>query len=233
MLTSREFRLATVAVAGLGLIFLARTGDGSPDAIAAQSPDEAPDVAVVGQEGGAGAVAGEGDSADQLAALGDRSIRLIDFGEVDQMPDLCADGLSEDTLSDIGTIELTGGTSDLLDDEFFSHLDVLGEAYGDLSGDGVDEAVVHTVCGYGASGRQHNVQVWSTGGGVAEPIGMVPAPDPELTGPFPPDVSEISVVDGALEVVWTVYEEGDPNCCPSGTLPLTYELVDGEIVQTG
>lgn len=234
MLSSREFRLAAVAVVGLGLIVLARTGDSAPDSVAAQSAEEAPDVAVVGQEGTGGSPATSGGdlaSDEELATMAERAIRLVDFGEVDATPDLCAEGLGDEVRSSLGSIELSGGASEVLDTTSLSQLDVLNEAYGDISGDGVDEAVVHTVCDYGASGRQHEVQVWDASSGVAEPVGVVPEPAEELTGPFPSDITEMAIADGVLDVTWTAYAEDDPNCCPSDAVTLSYQLVDGEIVE--
>lgn len=215
-----------MAVAGLGLIFMARTGDGQSTDVT-QNPDE-PDVAAVGEDGSA---AGTLAPADQLAAMDQQSIRLVDFGEVDQTVDLCDEGIGEAAQADLEDIELAGGSSDVIDQDFLSRLNVEGQAFGDISGDGVDEAVLHTACSYGASGRQHEVQVWDTSRGVPEPVGTVPAPAPELTGPLPSDVQGMAIADGVLDVTWSVYADDDPNCCPSDSLTLRYQLIDGEIVE--
>lgn len=225
--------MAAVAVAGLGLIVMARTGDSQPDLQASERSEDA-DV-VAGDDGatGDGLTPSAGGASDPLAALGERSVRLLDYAEVAATPDLCAEGVGEDVAETLGSIELSEGSSEVLDEAFVSHLNLRAVEYGDVSGDGVEEAVLHTVCDYGASGRQHEVQVWDASGGVAEPVGTVPAPPEELTGRTLPDINEIAVADGSLEVVWAVFAEGDPNCCPSDELRLSYELIDEEIVERG
>lgn len=227
-MTSREFRLLAVAVVGLALVFVARAGEGDQGSVGVEGADDSPDVAVVADSDDAPDVplTEDGDSlAGQLeTVMGEHGIRLVDFGQVPQAPELCSEGIDAEELVSLPAIELTEGVSDSLDSLNLSHLEVLGEVYGDISGDGADEALVHTVCQYGASGRQHEVQVWQAVDSVPMPVAVVPEPGAEVTGPLSPDVSDVEVDDGRLLVTWTRYAEGDPNCCPSGEVTLAYQL---------
>lgn len=232
-LTGRELRLMVLAGAGLALVLLARAGGDASSDVTMEGPEEQADVAVAASSaGGAGApTGGSGELSDQLQELaGDQGIRVVDFNEVDQLPDLCEEGVDPEVLESMPAIEMSDGVSEVLDSLNFSHLEVQEEAFGDLTGDGGDEAAVHSVCRYGASGRQHEVQVWqSSDDGVPTPVAVVPAPDAAADTPFPAEVSSVEIVDEVLEVTWLQYEEGDPNCCPSGEQVVRYELTDGEV----
>jgi hypothetical protein len=233
-MTGRELRLLAVAGAGLALVLLARAGGEAQPSVTVEGMEEEADVAVVaGSAGGTTApLAPHADLSDQLLELaGDQGIHFIDFDEVAQLPDLCDEGVDAETLASLPAIEMSDGVSEVLDALNVSHLEVLGESFGDLTGDGRDEAAVHSVCRYGASGRQHEVQVWQSSDGVPTPAAVVPAP--ETDGPFPPDVSSVAIDDGVLEVTWAEYAEEDAYCCPSGETTLTYVLDGNEVVPAG
>jgi hypothetical protein len=155
--------------------------------------------------------------------VNDQSIRLLDFGEVDQSGNTCAGG----PVQAPQVISVSGGQSALLDEDHLVQLQVDGDVvYGDVDGDGRDEAVVHTVCAFGANGAIDSIEVWDLDTGVAVDTASVGEPPESLTGPFPPAVKDVAVVDGKLEVTWTHYADGDPNCCPSLETTLQY-LVNG------
>lgn len=171
------------------------------------------------------------NDAPASAVAGERSIRLVDFGEVDQPSEVCADALADGALS---RIEVSEGRSGVIDELRSTRLAVDDTvAYGDITGDGIENAIVHTVCSYGANGTQHTLQVWDVSTGTARIAATITEPPAEVTGPLAPDVTSYRVDDGALEVVWTSYTDDDPNCCPSLETRIRYRLVGDQAVQLG
>jgi LppP/LprE lipoprotein len=153
-------------------------------------------------------------------------IRAVDFGEVAPPGSACAEGLR---FTPPAAIPVAQGQSPMLDIGRFTRLRVDPHVvYGDLDGDGHDEAVVHVVCTYGANGAEDTLHVWAqTGAGRTVHEASLTEPPPSVSGPLPPAVDDV-VVDGRrVEVTWTQYAAGDPNCCPSRLATVTYEL-DGD-----
>jgi hypothetical protein len=217
-----------VALGGLGLVVAAHGSDqGRPDSVTIESSAGSPS----GEGGtvdasGDGAATWGGMSTNLQHLVNDQSIRLLDFGEMDQSGSTCAGG----PVSTPQVISVTQGESAVLDSDHLVRLEVDGDVvYGDVDGDGRDEAVVHTVCAFGANGAIDSIQVWDLDTGAAVAKASVGEPPESLTGPFPPAVKSVSVVDGTLEITWTHYADGDPNCCPSLETTLQY-LVSGSDV---
>jgi hypothetical protein len=166
------------------------------------------------------------------AAASPDAIRLLDFGEVDQVGGTCDDALAGTVPRSISVSE---GESAVLDDDMLTRLEVDGAVtYGDVDGDGRDEAVVHTVCAYGANGAQDSIQVWDLETGTAEVKASMGEPPASITGPLPPAVKSVAVdADGTLAVTWTHYAADDPNCCPSLESTVHYLVTGGRITQVG
>jgi hypothetical protein len=228
---ARDLRLLAVALGGFGLVVAAHgSGPDQPASVtveghAGSSPDGGGNV-VAGGEG----VEFGGLGANLQRVVNDQSIRLLDFGEIDQPGDACAGG----PVQVPQVITVAGGASGLLDRDHVVELQVDGDvAYGDVDADGLDEAVVHTVCAFGANGAIDNVQVWDLDSGIAVAKASVGEPPASLTGPFPPTVTDVQVVDGTLEVTWTHYGDDDPNCCPSSQTTLQYVVDGSEVTQVG
>lgn len=165
----------------------------------------------------------------------EQSIRAVDFGEIDQSPEVCAKGLDDSALSRMDVIKVSGGTSGLIDPARYTQLTVSPDvSYADLTGDGVENAVVHATCFYGANGTQHSLQVWGLNapGSPGEPgiVATITEPPAEVTGPLPPDVKSYWVSGSAIEVVWTSYDDDDPNCCPSLETRIRYRVAGDEAV---
>lgn len=217
-MNSRDFRLIALAGAGLALVFIARGAEEGTGGDVAINDPTIEDVA-------------EPDLAVGSYTAPD-AIRLLDFGEIDQTGITCDDGLG-------GTaprvIKVSEGASDVLDDDFFTRLEVDGDVvYGDLSGDGRDEAVVHAVCAYGANGAQDTIQVWDLDTGSAEVRASLGEPPTSVTGPLPPAVKSIEVGDDAtLAVTWTHYDADDPNCCPGWESTVRYMVTGTTVTQIG
>lgn len=218
-MNTRDLRLMALAAGGLALVFVARGAEEARhDAVTIDDPSaerSAEPNVVVG-----------------AAAASPQAIRLLDFGEIDQAGSTCDDALAGTVPS---TIRVAEGESALLDEDFLVRLEVDGDVtYGDLDGDGRDEAVVHTICQYGANGAQDSIQVWDLDTGTAEVKASLGEPPASVTGPLPPAVKAVAVEDdGTLAVTWTHYRDDDPNCCPSLESTIRYLVTGGEVTQIG
>ncbi len=158
-------------------------------------------------------------------------IRYVDFADVAQPGSACAQGLS---ITPPKHIAVAAGASGLLDLGRLTRLQVdRNVAYGDLNGDGHDEAVVHAVCTFGANGAEDSVQVWAMKGGTPALVDTVAEPSAKVTGPLPPAVKKVGVAGNRVVVTWTSYAADDPNCCPSRQTVLHYRLSDGALHQSG
>lgn len=216
-----------VAMGGLALVVAARGGEGAGQD--AGSNDSSGGDVVAG--GDATAVAAPGGLAGGLSNLvSGRAIRLVDFEEVDQRGNACAQALPDAP----STIRVTGGQSALLDEDMLVRLVVEGNAvYGDLDGDGHDEAAVHTVCEYGANGTQDQIQVWDLDAATARPRATLDQPPAGLDQGLPPTVKDVAVEGGQLAVTWQHYSEDAPRCCPDQETKVRYEVDGDELAPVG
>jgi hypothetical protein len=221
---ARELRLIAIALGGLALVVAARGGGEAPDDSA--SADGSPEGDVV--TGDQTNVGGLGGGLSDLVS--GRAIRLLNFNELDQRGSACAAVPGEAP----STIQVTGGESAVIDEEWLSRL-VVDEAalYGDLDGDGADEAVVHTVCEYGANGAQDQIQVWDVATGSSRPLATLDEPPAEIDEGLPPTVKGVAVEGGSLRVTWSHYSEDAPRCCADLESVARYELSGGEVEQVG
>ena len=156
-------------------------------------------------------------------------VRAVDFSTVAQPGASCTEALADSEISP-RRIPVERGASQLLDETFLVRLEVDDEVlYGDLDGDGDDEAVVHAVCNYGANGAEHTVQVWTVN--VRVPVLVAAVSDAPAhvadESDLPPAVHDVAIDGSELLVTFTRYADGDPHCCPSGQTTVAYELDDG------
>ena len=160
------------------------------------------------------------------------TVQDVDFTEVAQPGHLCAEPLSG---APPRIVALDGGTSPLLDESTLARVEVDDDvAYGDLDGDGRDEAVVHATCAYGANGVVDSVQVWSVRGRLPMLVDTVDGAPEEVAedSAFPPTVLDVDVDGDEVVVTFTHHDDGDPHCCPSRATEVRYEL-DGGLEVTG
>lgn len=157
-----------------------------------------------------------------------QAIRSVDFGSLAQPGSSCDSGLR---FTPPGRIPVSQGRSQILDLAQLTQLVVDDNvAYGDLDGDGIEEAVVHVTCTYGANGAEDTVDVWSLQGDTPVVAATVEEPPASLDSELPPAVQAASVSGDQLVVTWSQYQDGDPRCCPSGQARVPYTLEDGELV---
>jgi LppP/LprE lipoprotein len=160
-------------------------------------------------------------------------VRGLDFTTVAQPGDTCADALPDDTP---GRIPVERGESQLLDVPSLTRLEVDGRVlYGDLDGDGDDEAIVRATCNFGANGAQDTVGVWSVDRRIPVLVDAVSAAPASVADDsrFPPAVHDVAVVDDELVVTFTTYTDDDPHCCPTGQATVSYQLDGGDLAAAG
>lgn len=81
-------------------------------------------------------------------------------------------------------------------------------AYGDLTGDGQEEAVVIVVSNPNGSAIFHDLAVVADEGGTPAHVASLALDDPVV-------LKEIDVEDGLIKVVMLTLGPGDPQCCPT------------------
>jgi hypothetical protein len=174
-----------------------------------------------------------GAAGDAVGSRGDsEDIRAVDFGDIAQPGSACREGLRFTAPSQI---PVQGGQSRLLDLGRLTQLNVDSDvAYGDVNGDGVDDAVVHVVCTFGASGGEDSVHAWTLGNNGPTLLASIDeAPEALAGGDFAPRVEDVSVTDGQVTVTWSHHAEGDPNCCPSQETAVSYSFAGNKLQPTG
>lgn len=92
-------------------------------------------------------------------------------------------------------------------------------AYGDVTGDGHDDAVVRLSCTPdGSNGVAQEIQVFGPG---AELLATPALRNPSGSG-FAPAIQSLTVADGRLTGTAQYWAATDPHCCPSQTRPFTF-----------
>ncbi|HRW09110.1 MAG TPA: META domain-containing protein [Caldilineaceae bacterium] len=98
--------------------------------------------------------------------------------------------------------------------------------YGDLDGDGVDDAVVFLVESGGGSGNFVYVAAQLNQGGQPVDAGAVMVEDRT-------QVRSVTIKDGQIAVEFTTAGPGDGACCPSHMVQKTYALQEGQLAEVG
>lgn len=176
--------------------------------------------------GGRSSLPADASASGSVVVDAPTDIRAVDFGEVAPPGSACAEGLR---FTPPVAIPVDRGRSPVLDIGRFTRLEVdPNVVYGDLDGDGRDEAIVHVVCAYGANGAEDTVHVWAqTRAGRTVHVASLTEPPRSVTGPLPPAVADVAVAGRLVDVTWTHYAADDSNCCPSLLTRVAYEL-DGD-----
>lgn len=208
-----------VVIAGLGIFGAALVASG------AQEPaGQAASVTLSGGDRPISAVR------EPAASAPVDSIRSVDFGDLPQPGAACATALP---WTPPRRVDVRGGSSSILDLGMLTRLVVHpGVVYGDVDGDGQDDAVVHVTCAYGANAADDSVHVWSLQRGAPYLRASVAEPPLSVTGSLPPAVEHVAVSGGRVAVTWTHYADADPNCCPSLETTIRYTF-DGGRLQPG
>jgi hypothetical protein len=183
------------------------------------------------------AAAGDAQPARPAAAApGDPAptddVHSFDFSGLTQPGVSCSEALPGAAPRSIG---VSHGASALLDAATFAQLSVdPGVLYGDLDGDGSDEAVVRATCTYGANGAEDTVQVWAANGRLPLLIDTITAAPDSVADDsrFPPQLLDVALDGDEVLLTYGVYADDAPHCCPSAQAVVTYEL-DGGLTVVG
>jgi hypothetical protein len=160
-----------------------------------------------------------------------QAIRSVDFGSIAQPGSTCRDGLR---FTPPVQIPVSDGQSQVLDLAELTQLVVdPAVAYGDVDGDGSEDAVVHVTCTYGANGAEDTVSVWSLDGDDVVQRASIDGPPSDLGSDLPPAVQAVQASGGDVVVTWSMYAEGDPRVAPSQHAQVTYELDGDELSEAG
>ena len=92
-------------------------------------------------------------------------------------------------------------------------------AYGDLTGDGVPDAVMVAECTAGGVGWPPVVNLYTAGDVRLGSVDLGDLPGQGGRGP----VRTVSIAGGRVHLTWSGYRDADAGCCP--TLPMSGELV--------
>ena len=100
--------------------------------------------------------------------------------------------------------------------------------YGDLNGDGKDEAVILSVCNTGGTGNFSEGYIYSMKAGKPTLLARIPGGDRAYGG-----LTEASVDNGVLIVERNDVGETGAACCPESILTEHYKLAGSQIVEIG
>lgn len=149
-----------------------------------------------------------------LAAAGRHAIRRVDFRNF-TYPDAC-----------VGEAHVVDGqfSEEIEGSPFRWWFSVAGVVYGDLTGDGEEEAVVLTLCNGGGSGVYSSGTVYTMREGKPVPIVDLPVGDRADGG-----IEGVEIQNGLL--VLTRNDGNGAMCCPEFTVTLTYRVVGNQLVE--
>ncbi|MFI1105132.1 hypothetical protein [Streptomyces melanogenes] len=105
-------------------------------------------------------------------------------------------------------------------------------AYGDITGDGHDEAALPVLCANhnatAAGQRAMGVMVFDGSTGRLELLGTLTSRQPRLGEP--PNLLEVKdMTPGKVIALDTYYQQGDANCCPSGHATESWSYRNGKL----
>jgi hypothetical protein len=97
-------------------------------------------------------------------------------------------------------------------------------AFGDLNGDGADDAAAILASSGGGSGTFISLEALINQQGVAQHAATAPLGDRT-------QVQRVYILDGRIAVEMVTHRPDDPMCCPSLSVVDTYELQGESLVQ--
>lgn len=104
--------------------------------------------------------------------------------------------------------------------------EVLDVVYGDLDGDGAEEAAVNAVQTYGGNGGNSHILVYRAGNSAPELIGDITGGDRAMGG-----ATALRIDGGRVVVDRAMGTDADPMCCASQTQTEHWLLRNGALVE--
>lgn len=161
-----------------------------------------------------------------LAGIGNsQTIRDVDFKNFSYEAGYCGEeGTRKITVSDGNFYRET--LIDEVPDRMYFSINV--EAYGDLDGDGREEAVITSICNTGGTGNFSEAYIYSIRNGVPERVITITGGDRAYGG-----IREARIVNGRLEIDSSDAGETGGACCPEFVVTNVYELSGKTISEVG
>jgi hypothetical protein len=152
-------------------------------------------------------------------------IRKIDFKNFTYQPEFCGgESKSRLTVKD-GEFAEEKEVDGYTDRTYFS---VFGFAYGDLDGDGKEEAVVISLCNTGGTGNFTEAYIYTIRDGAPFKLVTLEGGDRADGG-----IREAKIENGLLSVDTNDPGEFGGACCPEIVVTRTYKLKGRELAETG
>jgi hypothetical protein len=161
----------------------------------------------------------------QLAALGQADIHSVDFKNFSYEP-MCAGESATKIRVRNGKYSKETPQDGYTDRTYF---DVLAVEYGDLTGDGKEEAVILSNCNTGGTGQFTEGFVYTLRNSRPALLGRVPGGDRADGG-----LRSIKVDGGSLVVEFNDPDQAAGACCPEGIVIKKYHISSGgKLVEVG
>ena len=156
--------------------------------------------------------------------FGQADMRKVDFKNFTYEPFCAGEDKQEVTVKD-GEFSEEKQMDGYVDRFYFKVFDI---AYGDLNGDGKDEAVILTVCNTGGTGNFSEGFVYSIKARKPSMIARIPGGDRAYGG-----LRSAAIVGGMLVVESNDVGEQGGACCPEFVISTKYKLTGAKIVESG
>lgn len=159
-----------------------------------------------------------------VSASAQADIRKVDFQNFTYPSDCRPEGSEAVTVKN-GEYSIEKEMEGYTDRFYFR---VFPPAFGDLTGDGREEAVVISVCNTGGTGNFTEGMIYSMSGEKPSLIARIPGGDRAYGG-----LREARVENGILVVESNDVGELGGACCPEFVVTTRYRVVDGKLVPQG
>lgn len=161
-------------------------------------------------------------AAGQAPTSDKQVIRRTDFKNFTYRPDC----LGEDQSGKREAVRVRNGSYQRRSGDDQVYFEVLGVVYGDLNGDGQEEAVVRTLCNTGGTGQFTDGIIFTVQQGRPVPIGTLGTGDRADGG-----IHDVKLENGLLKV--SRYGGTGGACCPDFIETYTFRLSGGKLVAVG
>jgi len=128
------------------------------------------------------------------------------------------------------TLRVMGGRHDFSPSEWFAGGYVLVQSvtYGDVNGDGRDEAVVDLLCSTGGTANWHYVYVFALANGSPTNLGRLQSGSRAYGG-----LLKVAIDQNMLVLDFADSERRIGDCCSEGYIRVKYRLQDGRFIEVG
>jgi hypothetical protein len=161
-------------------------------------------------------------AAGQAPTRDQQSIRQTDFKNFTYRPDC----LGEDKSGKPESVRARDGSYQRWSGDDQVYFEVLGTVYGDLTGDGKEEALVRTLCNTGGTGQFTDGIIFTLQQGRPVPVATLGIGDRADGG-----IHDVRIENGLLKVAR--YGGTSGACCPDYIETYTFRLQNGRLVAVG